>query len=142
MTSRRLPRRGGSHKNLSEKSTFRTYSLWAIMSPPSSASPWQSPRSLVESGQVTLPQVFEWNAKHNPHHPVFVYHDGQKVNTVDFMQCTQGIRRAARYLRAHVPVQGCVAVFAHAGVNQCQLVPPNVLPVPSDEVSLYRLYHI
>ena len=85
------------------------------MSIPVSARAFRSPRSLVQSGKVTVPSVFEWNALENPDHPVFVFHDGQGLNTITFSQCAQAMRRAARYLNARIPTPECIAVLATTG---------------------------
>ncbi|KAI1786493.1 acetyl-CoA synthetase-like protein [Ganoderma leucocontextum] len=77
------------------------------------SSPFRSPRDLVCSGKLTVPELFEWHARENPDYPLYRFHDGQEVHTITYAQATVGIRRAARYVKARIATPQIVAVIAN-----------------------------
>ena len=81
------------------------------MAPPS----FHSPRELVCSGKLTVPELFEWHARENPDYPLYRFHDGKKVNDITYAQAITGIRLAARYVRAHIPTPQIIGAIANAG---------------------------
>ena len=76
---------------------------------------FNSPRELVLSGKLSMPQIFEWHATENPDYPFYRFHDGSKINTLTYAQAIGGIRRAARYVKACIPTPQIVAVIANIG---------------------------
>ena len=51
---------------------------------------------------LTLPELFEYHAKHSPEHPVFVYADDeQQEHVIRFPEVFRGIRKAATISSAH-----------------------------------------
>ncbi|RPD77318.1 acetyl-CoA synthetase-like protein [Lentinus tigrinus ALCF2SS1-7] len=51
---------------------------------------------------LTLPELFEFHAKHSPEHPVFVYADDeQKEHVIRFPEVYRGIRKAATLTTPH-----------------------------------------
>ena len=51
---------------------------------------------------LTIPQLFEFHAKHSPKHPVFVYaDDDQKEHVICFPEVYRAIRKAATLSSAH-----------------------------------------
>ncbi len=83
---------------------------------------YRSPGSYILAGNVTIPHVFEWNAKVNPNHPLFRYHDGYRIREITFAQAILGIRRAARYVNALVGTQPtCIAIVTNTGVTILRL---------------------
>ncbi|KAI0746390.1 acetyl-CoA synthetase-like protein [Daedaleopsis nitida] len=55
-----------------------------------------SPRSETYSDNVTLPQLYEWHAKHNPDYPLFLIYDGSTVRSLTHTHAIKGVRRAAQ----------------------------------------------
>ena len=77
----------------------------------------RSPRDLSQHENLTVPQVFEWNAKENPDLHLFRYHDGLKLNTITNAQAIRAIRRVARYINSCIGTTlGCIAIIANAGM--------------------------
>ena len=77
---------------------------------------FRSPSSYILSGNVTIPQVYEWNARENPNHALFRYHDGHKINDITYSRAILGIRRAARYVNSLVGSKPeCIAIIASTG---------------------------
>ncbi|KAI0677488.1 acetyl-CoA synthetase-like protein [Trametes maxima] len=83
-------------------------------SSPSAKPTFTSPRSLVDSGKLTIPQLYEWNAKHNPDYPIFRYDAGEAIATITYSRAIQAIRRVARYVRQRVDSAERVPVAASA----------------------------
>lgn len=51
---------------------------------------------------LTIPELFEFHAKHSPQHPVFVYADDeQKEHVIRFPEVYRAIRKAATISSAH-----------------------------------------
>ncbi|PIL37207.1 hypothetical protein GSI_00900 [Ganoderma sinense ZZ0214-1] len=75
---------------------------------------FHSPRELVCSGKVTVPELFEWHAKENPDYPLYHFHDGQKLHDITYAQAIIGIRRAARYVKARITTPQIVGVIVNA----------------------------
>ena len=76
---------------------------------------FRSPRNLIESWKLTIPELFEWNAKENPNYPLFRFHDGNKLNALTYAEVFQGAKRAARYVKARIPTPQIVAVVVNVG---------------------------
>ncbi|KAM5532280.1 hypothetical protein V8D89_014038 [Ganoderma adspersum] len=75
---------------------------------------FHSPRELVCSGKLTVPELFEWHARENPDYPLYRFHDGEKLHDITYAQAIIGIRRAARYVKARIPTPQIVGVIANA----------------------------
>ncbi len=92
--------------------------------------PFHSPRKLVCSGKLTVPELFEWHARENPNYPLYRFHDGQKLNNITYAQVIIGIRRAARYVKAIITTPQIVGVIANAGKRSfectCQAIEVDV----------------
>ncbi|PSS15405.1 hypothetical protein PHLCEN_2v3281 [Hermanssonia centrifuga] len=54
-------------------------------------------RHVLEDSTSTLLDLYEWNATHNPDHPLFCFHDGTRVRTILWREATLAIYRAAIY---------------------------------------------
>ncbi|TBU41001.1 acetyl-CoA synthetase-like protein [Dichomitus squalens] len=78
----------------------------------SAPSTYQSPRSLLMSGVLTLPELYEWQARENPDYPYFRFNDGRKSNDISFLQTACAIRQAARYVWSQVATPRRVAILA------------------------------
>ena len=51
---------------------------------------------------LTIPELFEFHAKHSPQHPVFVYADDeQKEHVIRFPEVYRAIRKAATVSSTH-----------------------------------------
>ncbi|KAI0739441.1 acetyl-CoA synthetase-like protein [Daedaleopsis nitida] len=85
---------------------------------------FRKPEELLRRHDTAIPQLFEWHAKENPDYPLFVYHDGSKLEYITYSGANRAIDRAARFLastvgaslhhkhaRSSPPV---VAIFANA----------------------------
>ncbi|KAI1788607.1 acetyl-CoA synthetase-like protein [Ganoderma leucocontextum] len=60
---------------------------------------YRSPRAVIESGPVTIPELFEWNARENPEYPLFRFRDSRgALKTITYTQAIGAIRRIARYV--------------------------------------------
>ena len=46
---------------------------------------------------LVITDLYDYNAKHNPNYPLFLFHDGQEKKYVTWSTTTKGITRAARY---------------------------------------------
>ena len=80
---------------------------------------YRSPRALIESGPVTIPELFEWNARENPEYPLFRFPDGHgALKTITYAEAIGAIRRVARHIVALVgSTERCaVALLANAGM--------------------------
>ena len=78
-----------------------------------------SPRTLIEIGDTTLPDLYAWHAKHNPHYPLFRFHDGRSVRDVTYTDAYRAINRCASYIRSNVPTAGrlTIGILANTGTQ-------------------------
>ncbi|KAM5540045.1 hypothetical protein V8D89_006185 [Ganoderma adspersum] len=78
---------------------------------------YRSPRALIESGLVTIPELFEWNARENPEYPLFRFPDNDGgLKTITYAEAIRAIRHVARHILALVgSTERCtVALLANA----------------------------
>ena len=80
-----------------------------------------SPRPVIESGKVTIPELYEWHARENPSYPIFCFDNGQSIQGITYSDMDKGILRAARLVRSLVG-PGAVgpwvfAILANAGAS-------------------------
>ncbi|TBU28871.1 acetyl-CoA synthetase-like protein [Dichomitus squalens] len=63
------------------------------------SSGYRSPRKLIESGAIAIPELFEWNAEENPEYPLFCFpnHSGAH-RIIPYAEAIRAIRRVARYV--------------------------------------------
>ena len=80
---------------------------------------YRSPRALIEEGLVTIPELFEWNARENPGYPLFRFpdHNGG-LQTITYGEANTAIRRVAKHILSLVgSTERCaVAILANAGM--------------------------
>ena len=84
---------------------------------------FRAPDELLRRTDVAVPQLYQWHAKENPNYPLFVYHDGQKLEYVTYSQANRAMDRAARYVASSVSTtrrdasaaRPVVALFANTG---------------------------
>ncbi len=58
------------------------------------------PEELLTRKDTTLSHLYDWNAKENPHYPLFVYHDpgtSTKLEYITYSTANAAIDRATRY---------------------------------------------
>ncbi|KAI0821733.1 acetyl-CoA synthetase-like protein [Trametes gibbosa] len=55
------------------------------------------PSELTKEG-ATLPELYAWHAKRNPHYPLFTYQDGDKNEFITHSAAARAMDRAARYV--------------------------------------------
>ncbi|KAI1791167.1 acetyl-CoA synthetase-like protein [Ganoderma leucocontextum] len=62
------------------------------------------PEELLKREDITLSHLYHWNAKENPHYPLFVYHDpaSAKLEYITYSTANQAINRVARYFKHRV----------------------------------------
>lgn len=78
---------------------------------------------LVKRDDIAIPQFYEFHEKHNPNYPVFLYHDGEKLQYITYATANRAIDRAARYIGSKVGVnhkhagndKPVVGILANAG---------------------------
>lgn len=70
-------------------------------------------KELLERHDMAVPQLYEHHAEHNPNYPVFVYHDGERVQYINYATTNHAIDRAARYIGSQVGVNN-----KHAGIDK------------------------
>ena len=46
---------------------------------------------------LVVTDLYDYNAKHNPNYPLFLFHDGQEKKYLTWSTADKGITRAARY---------------------------------------------
>lgn len=53
-------------------------------------------------GTILVPELFGWNAEHNPDHPLFVFADGPQgeMRTIRYPEAFRIIKRAAKIVKA------------------------------------------
>ncbi|KAI0759226.1 acetyl-CoA synthetase-like protein [Trametes elegans] len=66
--------------------------------PPHVSARFHAPQELLERDDITLPQLYEWNAHENQNYPLFVFHDGTKLVYIDYAAAHRAINRAARFI--------------------------------------------
>jgi hypothetical protein len=75
-------------------------------------------------GSLTIPEVFDWHAEHNPQYPLFVYPDDDTLKYITMEETAHGMHRAARHYACHFTSLGhppavrdspVVALFALTG---------------------------
>ncbi|KAI0700690.1 acetyl-CoA synthetase-like protein [Cerioporus squamosus] len=81
-----------------------------------SSSHWQTPRAVIEQGDITLPELYEWHARHNPDYPLFRYSDGCEIKEINYAHVFRAICRASSYIRSYVCEEGRfpIAILANA----------------------------
>ncbi|ETW76160.1 tridomain enzyme adenylation-thiolation-dehydrogenase [Heterobasidion irregulare TC 32-1] len=68
-------------------------------------------------GSYTVPELFDYNAKRNPEHPLFVFADGErKTRTICFAEAWRMIRRTARNIQGHYKDQEINKSLGHGRV--------------------------
>ena len=55
-------------------------------------------KGLLERKDITIPQLYQWNAVENPNFPLFVYHDGGKLEYITYPTANAAMDRVARYV--------------------------------------------
>lgn len=89
------------------------------------SSTFRAPRHELELGSLTIPELYDWNATHNPNHPLFTYYDVEDsaLKTITWSQAVRMVHRAAYYVsdRVRVPSRDprrppVVAILASSGV--------------------------
>ncbi|TFK81602.1 acetyl-CoA synthetase-like protein [Polyporus arcularius HHB13444] len=64
---------------------------------------WQTPRTVIEQGNITLPKLYEWHAHHNSNYPLFRYSpNGCDVKEIDYAHIFRAICRASSYIQSHI----------------------------------------
>ncbi len=79
---------------------------------------WQTPRTVIEQGNITLPKLYEWHAHHNSNYPLFRYSpNGCDVKEIDYAHIFRAICRASSYIRSHICEKERIpiAILANAG---------------------------
>ena len=78
-----------------------------------------SPRPVIESGKVTIPELYAWHSRENPSYPIFCFDDGESIQGITYADMDKGILRAARLVRSLVGGGGVdpyvFAILANAG---------------------------
>ena len=67
------------------------------MLPPHIDLHFRAPDELLHKKSAVIPQLYDWHAKENPNYPLFVYHDGDKLEYITYSTVNRAIERAARY---------------------------------------------
>ncbi|PBK87975.1 NRPS-like enzyme [Armillaria gallica] len=68
-------------------------------------------------GSLTYPEIFDYNAQHSPHHPVFQFYDQDHIQKVTWSEVAKAIHAAGRIVLENVPrtdIVPVVGVLAHA----------------------------
>lgn len=51
-------------------------------------------------GSLTLPEIYEWHAKHNPNHRFFVFaNDDDTIQSISFSEVVRAVHVGARIIR-------------------------------------------
>ncbi|CCM06250.1 uncharacterized protein FIBRA_08499 [Fibroporia radiculosa] len=53
------------------------------------------PTALLQSQSLTVIELYEWTAEHNPEHPMFTYYDGERRTTLCGPDVVRAMKRAA-----------------------------------------------
>ncbi|KAM5541012.1 hypothetical protein V8D89_005323 [Ganoderma adspersum] len=88
---------------------------------------------------LTIPELFEFHAKHSAQHPVFVYADDeQKEHVIRFPEVYRGIRKAATISCAHY--NRLSDYYAEAQSGKSENEPPVIgILATADSISFYTL---
>ncbi|KAI0740483.1 hypothetical protein C8Q76DRAFT_790931 [Earliella scabrosa] len=80
---------------------------------------FSSPRCLIESAPITLPELYEWNAQENPDYPLFRFHDGIALHDITYSRALTAIRQAAQYVQSFAGIEERVpiAILANTGTS-------------------------
>ncbi|KAI1792211.1 acetyl-CoA synthetase-like protein [Ganoderma leucocontextum] len=77
-----------------------------------------SPRSFIESGKATVPELFEWHARENTSIDVFRFYTGHGVDRLTYGDLNKAVHRAARLVSSIVGLENhdrhVIAVLASA----------------------------
>ncbi|CCM02378.1 uncharacterized protein FIBRA_04473 [Fibroporia radiculosa] len=57
-------------------------------------------------GSLTLPEIFDWHAAHNPKHRVFVYLKNGGIESICWLETVKAIKVAARIMRSRFRMEG------------------------------------
>ena len=80
---------------------------------------YASPRALIESGKITIPELYEWNTRENPSHPIFRFVSGHGIRNITYAEMSKAVLCVARLVSSLVgPGTGkrhVIAVVASAG---------------------------
>ena len=134
--------------------SHRNMPLLSTQVPGHVSTDFQVPKDLIERKDVSVSQLYQWNATENPNFPLFVYHDGEKLEYITYVTANAAIDRAARFtlrsvgrsskpLAARRPI---VAILANTGAF-CSL-PSQTLCCSDagarryDHLFLYRRRHL
>ena len=72
-------------------------------------------------------RIYEWNARHNPNYPIFVFHDGKEPKYITYATAYKAIVRAAQYVHSFAYASSkktrrpVVAIIANTGTF-CELL--------------------
>ena len=102
---------------------------------------YRSPRTLIESRAVAIPELFEWNAQENPEYALFRFPDGSgNLKAITYAEAIRAIRRIARYVLSFTGnhQRHTVAILANTGSGTPSLNVQDVLIL----VDLFRLCHV
>ena len=105
---------------------------------------YHSPRALIESGPITIPELFEWNARENSDYPLFRYPNGDgALKTITYAEAIRAIRRVARHILALVgSAERCtVAILANTGMVCFSTSLVNIKLTVAGFRRLYHVYH-
>ena len=61
------------------------------------------PLDLLADPTATVTDVYEWNAIHNPNHPLFIFDDDGVAKSISWKEANQGVHRAAHYFTNYLP---------------------------------------
>lgn len=70
-------------------------------------------------GETTLPDLYAWHAKHNPHYPLFRFHDDRRVRDITYAEVYRAINRCASHVRTNIVMKGksTIGILANTGTN-------------------------
>ncbi|KAJ3540826.1 hypothetical protein NM688_g6172 [Phlebia brevispora] len=69
---------------------------------PSIRGSFNVPRELITSRSKTLVEVYDWNAEHNPDHPLFHFYDDSLRKTIPWREAVEATHRAAHFFQAAI----------------------------------------
>lgn len=112
---------------------------------------FRPPIDILQQQSLSIPELYEWNAENNPDHPLFVYHDGEELQSILWPDALRAIRRAAHVVASGVkgaatpagrpPV---IAIFATTGTSFCHVSRSRISELLShrdDHVFLSHRWH-
>ncbi|THH29826.1 hypothetical protein EUX98_g4377 [Antrodiella citrinella] len=105
---------------------------------------------MLQRGDITIPDLYDWNAVHNPSYPVFTYHDGVDgpARTISWSQTIRMIHSAAHFVagqitdssrNAHTPPVIAVLASSVIGIMRAGLTVFAVSPRNSPEALAHLL---